>query len=485
MKKTGNRFLAMLLTVLLLFSMFPFAVTAVEIVDSGSCGENVTWTLDGNGTLTISGMGDMDNDVYFYRKGNIKTVIIEPGVTSIGDGAFFNCTGLTSVTIPDSVTRIGYSAFEGCTGLTSVTIPDSVTSIGDSAFFYCTGLTSVTISDSVTSIGRAAFSVCAGLTSVTIGNSVTSIGVSAFAGCEGLTSVTIPDSVTSIGGGAFRGCTGLTSVTIPDSVTSIGYVAFYGCDLLTDVYYSGSEAQWSRIAIKSANDPLLSATIHYSYIPHDHIWDNGEITTPATCKDEGVKTFTCTVCGETKTEPIPATGVHTWNDGKVTKEATVDEPGVKTFTCTVCGQTKTEEIPKLEKPAVPVINGEKAKEQGGSVFAAEGLAAGEFLTLAGEGASLTKADGTAVKPDEAVGSGMVLTKADGTKETVIVKGDNDGDGKVTTNDARNALRAAVGLDHPNAWQTAASLVVSDTAIQTADARGILRAAIGLDTLALV
>ena len=156
-------------------------------------------------------------------------------VTSIGDGAFGGCHGLTSVTIPNSVTSIGNEVFYGCSGLTSVTIPNSVTSIGDHAFEYCSGLTSVTIPNSVTSIGDNAFRDCSGLTSVTIPNSVTSIGDYAFSFCSGLTSVTIPNSVTSIGDKAFLLCSGLTSVTIPNSVTSIGNFAFEYCPL-TKIY---------------------------------------------------------------------------------------------------------------------------------------------------------------------------------------------------------------------------------------------------------
>ena len=133
-------------------------------------------------------------------------------VTSIGDRAFYYCSGLTSVTIPNGVTSIGNYAFYECRSLTSVTIPNSVTSIGEWAFTYCISLTSVTIPNSVTSIGDRAFYYCSGLTSVTIPNSVTSIGGSAFYGCSGLTSVTIPNSVTSIGEGAFYECSGLTSI---------------------------------------------------------------------------------------------------------------------------------------------------------------------------------------------------------------------------------------------------------------------------------
>ena len=164
-----------------------------------------------------------------------KTSIIPNTVTSIGDGAFFGCSGLTSMTIPSSVTSIGSSAFKYCSGLTSVTIPFSVTSIRNYVFWECSGLTSLDIPSSVTSIGNNAFDGCSGLTSLDIPSSVTSIGVYAFSGCSGLTSVTIPSSVTTIVYGVFYGCSGLISVTIPSSVTSIGDRAFDGCSGLTSV----------------------------------------------------------------------------------------------------------------------------------------------------------------------------------------------------------------------------------------------------------
>ncbi len=209
---------------------------------SGGMTDNCVWWCS-NGVLTISGNGAMSNYEYkqVYVSGsydykttapwgyNITSVIIQDGVTNIGDFAFYGCTGLTSVTIPDSVTSIGDYAFSGCTGLTSVTIGNSVTSIGGSAFYGCTGLTSVSIGNSLTSIGYQTFSGCTGLTSVTIPDSVTSIGYYAFRGCTGLTSVTIPDSVTGIGGYAFFGCTGLTSLSIPGSVTSMGEDVLTGC----------------------------------------------------------------------------------------------------------------------------------------------------------------------------------------------------------------------------------------------------------------
>ena len=135
-----------------------------------------------------------------------------------------------------TVTSIGNYAFYECTGLASITIPNSVTDIGEYAFYYCTELTSVTIPN-VTKIANSAFYGCTELKSITIPNSMTSIGDYAFSDCTSLTSVTIPNSVTSIGDYAFSGCTGLTSVTLPSSVTNIGNCAFYCCDGLKTVTY--------------------------------------------------------------------------------------------------------------------------------------------------------------------------------------------------------------------------------------------------------
>ena len=240
-KRIWARFFSFVLLCAFFVQALPVASAADVILYDGICGENLTWTLNTDGLLTISGTGEMED---YSSYGNvpwnglvdkINCVVIRNGVTSISYDAFMGCTGLTSVTIPDSVTNIGISAFNGCTGLTSVTIPDSVTAMGTSAFEGCTGLTSITIPDSVTWIGGSTFYGCTGLTSITIPDSVTNIDDRAFSGCTGLTSITIPDSVTNIGISAFNGCTGLTSVTIPDSVTNIGISAFNGCTGLTSV----------------------------------------------------------------------------------------------------------------------------------------------------------------------------------------------------------------------------------------------------------
>ena len=211
--------------------------SAYAAVVDGTCGDNLTWTLNTkDSTLVISGTGAMtDNPSWSDYKSYIKYVTLPDGLTSIGRSAFNDCKSLTSITIPNSVTSIGEWAFGWCSSLTSVTIPNSVTSIGNYAFWYCSGLTSITIPNSVTTIGEWAFAYCSGLTSVTLGNSVTSIGSSAFYYCSSLTSITIPNSVTSIGKEAFAYCSGLTSVTLGNSVTSIGSDAFRYCSNIQEV----------------------------------------------------------------------------------------------------------------------------------------------------------------------------------------------------------------------------------------------------------
>lgn len=244
--KLRQRVMSMLLTVAMIIGLAPVLTEHAKAATSGTCGENLTWTLDSEGTLTISGTGKMEDyteqDEYTgetdspwdARRDSIKKIFIESGVTSIGDYAFVCCSSLTSVNISNSVISIGDCAFAGCSGLISFNIPSSVISIGGNTFARCSGLTSVNIPNSVTSIGENAFCFCSSLTSIDLPNSVTSIEIGTFVG-SGLTSIDIPNSVISIGANAFYNCSGLISVNIPDSVTTIGYGAFVNCSSMTSI----------------------------------------------------------------------------------------------------------------------------------------------------------------------------------------------------------------------------------------------------------
>ena len=250
---------------------------STSIVGSGSCGENLTWTLDNAGVLNISGTGEMASDSGAnWIKSDIKKVCISEGVTSIGLGIFQHCTSLTSITMPNSIISIDSSAFLWCKSLTDITIPTSVISIGEAAFYGCNSLTNITIPKSVKTIGNSAFARCESLQSIQVDSenpcfssedgvlfsknkdilycylsakknefyqvpdSVTLIGDQAFDGCENLTSITIPGSVTSIGYYAFNGCENLSSITIHSGVISISSSAFDFCTSLTNIFIPDS-----------------------------------------------------------------------------------------------------------------------------------------------------------------------------------------------------------------------------------------------------
>ena len=219
----------------------------------GKCGENVEWKIDGNGTLTISGSGDMyDFSDYTMRAedgfpllsgefrfanyhASIRNIIIKNGVTSIGDNAFVICSNLKTVQIPDSVTSIGKNAFKLCKKLETADIPESVASIGEGAFKSCKNLKEINIPDKVECIGNETFYDCDSLTEIDIPDSVTSIGDDAFFSCNSLRKVEISKNVTQIGAGAFDGLDLLKEIEIPDSVTKLGDYAFANCRSLETV----------------------------------------------------------------------------------------------------------------------------------------------------------------------------------------------------------------------------------------------------------
>ena len=230
-------------------------------------GSGVTWQLTENTddpstyTLTIRGSGAMEdylmssNQPWCSFRKQITSVVVSPGVTSIGNLAFTRSCNIIHVDIADSVVSIGEQAFSDCSSLTDITVPQSVTYIGVKAFDSCTNLSSITLSNNITSIGTYAFNNCTNLTSITIPGSVTSIGWGAFSNCTKLTSITIPDSVTTIDPCAFKNCSSLTSITIPGSVTSIGSNVFDDCTSLNDIRYSGTSE--SVISALSGYVPTL------------------------------------------------------------------------------------------------------------------------------------------------------------------------------------------------------------------------------------
>jgi len=307
-------------------------------LDSGSCGDDLSWYLtdtdaDGIGeTLVIHGSGEMrvtrrasDVPWHAYRS-SIKSIILSPGLTTISNYAFEECTNLTSITIPEGVASLGYYVFNSCSNLQIVNLPQSLIAIGmyafgscsslrnidlprnlssidSSAFKDCTSLQSIVIPEGIDAISQYCFMKCSSLESVTFPQGLEKISYCAFNDCTSLNEVILPQGLTAIDGAAFKFCRSLRSIVIPDSVTAIDSLAFSYAGL-TDVYYFGTQDQWKSIdVVDSGNEPLTDATLHLIH-PSDLITPTiiqpagGTIALPGICVKGGSVAVTAVPAAE-------------------------------------------------------------------------------------------------------------------------------------------------------------------------------------------
>ena len=240
MKNFFSKIMSILLVLIMAVSVIPMSsFNASAVTYGGDCGTNVRWRQEsGTDVLTIKGTGNMRNGSFYpssLEKREIKTIIIEEGVESIGDAAFSGFSNIKSITIPDSVTSIGGSAFSGCSSLESITIPKSVISIGSNAFFDCISLKSITVPENVTVIPSRMMDNCKNLETVIIKGNITSIGGDAFSQCYNLKSINLPASLELIESYAFWDCISLESITLPDGLTEIEQSVFYNCASLKNI----------------------------------------------------------------------------------------------------------------------------------------------------------------------------------------------------------------------------------------------------------
>ncbi len=321
---------------------------------SGSCGENVTFNFEElTGTLTISGSGDMtdysvnsSNYSPFHGVGDIKSVVIQNGVTSIGDDAFRSCKNIESLTIGDTVNHIGGGAFLGCTKLKSVIMPDSITSIDDGAFYNCTALETVKLSNELTEISGYVFCDCKSLKSIEFPEKITTIKGSSFYGCDSFTSVVIPQNVTFVGYGAFDGCVKLEKVTILNK----------NCEIQdTD----SSNIVFTKFAVLYVKQNSLAAQYAKKY-NYDivYICSDGDENHNLCYKgyffedSKFIEKYECSECGYTvrrdvNDSVVPCAGEHQFNAGEVVIVYDSDNDEKQTYkksVCANCGFTGFEHL---------------------------------------------------------------------------------------------------------------------------------------------
>ncbi len=298
----------------------------------------------------------------------LNGVSLPKAVTAIGDFGLAG-NSFTAVSLPDGLQTLGRGAFDACASLSGMTLPAAITAVPDKCFNDCTKLLTVDYKGEVTAIGERAFEGCKSLTKAPIPAAVTALGNSAFNGCVALTDVTLPAGVTAVPDACFQDCTALADMKLPATVTSVGHNAFTGCTALGDVRcYGAPPTVQPGGAAEHSFEPAI-VTIHYNPDPvygwtldTDGTWQGYKVsskgaclhtgygttenTVPATCGEAGRVDTICSNCGDViATKVVPATGAHTWDNGTVTTEPTETTPGVRTFTCAVCSQTKTEVIP--------------------------------------------------------------------------------------------------------------------------------------------
>ena len=380
-------------------------------------------------TLYVSGYRGAPSDVV------IPSQIDGKLVTEIGENAFKNCTSLINITIPDSVMNIGDCAFSGCTNIEAINVdennkvyssangvlfnkdmtellyypvckndknyivPNSITNINDYAFDGCANLESISLQNGVVDIGYGAFRGCTSLVNITIPKGVTVIRYGTFDSCTSLTNITIPNSVTWIDYNVFNNCVSLDSITIPSSVTSIGdYALGYTCNENTNWEYIKTDSLKIKCYKNTEGEQYAKDNgFEYELLEcKEHEFGDWSITRVARCTEDGEKVRICSICNETETEiipatghkevidkavaatctktgltegihcsvcdavikaqeVIPATGKHSFGEWKTTKPATCTTAGTKTRSCSVCGKVETQTIAKTAHKYVNMV----------------------------------------------------------------------------------------------------------------------------------
>lgn len=366
--------LALLLTMLISADIVGISASST----SGSCGTKATYSYNKTTkTLTISGTGatndygitSLKRAPWYDFKSELTTIVVEEGITTIGQLNFYNCAKLTSVTLPSTLKKISggtanYGAFRECVALTSITLPDGLEEIDDMVFRGCTALKTVTLPGTIKTLGISVFQDCSNLETVTFGEGMTSTGIQTFRD-SGLKYVNFSSTITTISAYTFFN-TRITSIEIPENVTAIGTRAFADCTHLQTVTvhnpntefqgiigedpFNGSEQSITFYGHSGSTTQTYANTKNYNFIsldPCDHESTHEVITLEPTCTETGITTQVCDNCGFTVSQAdIPATG-HSYElieEVDKTDETKSDCDGhiYRTYECSVCGDLQDE-----------------------------------------------------------------------------------------------------------------------------------------------
>lgn len=345
-----SRLMAVLMALVLVIGAAP---TALAEGESGTIGDNLSWSLSG-GTLTITGKGAMANisetgrAPWYEVRNEIYQVVLLEGLTSIGDMAFYECSKLQSVVIPASVTRIGKFAFAYCSDLKILNLGSGVTAIEECAFTDCYRLASLDLPGKLKTIGKKAFYRCESIPTVTVPSSVTSLGISAFGYCSSLVSADVQAKISEIPSLLFYGCDRLATVQLPDSVQTIGYHAFLDCTVLNTVYYNGKSQTPEQIQAaigRDVSDFGSGGTVSSGT-------SGGAVTSGGvTAGADGSAVFESTTVNQGKNTTVSTQTQYTQSSGTQAGSVTTD------ITVTINGQNGWDEASDLVGEALNNTNG--------------------------------------------------------------------------------------------------------------------------------
>lgn len=378
MKKRITKMLAFAVSlVLIMTALFSVNLAVATAATAGTCGDSATWSYDSaTTTLTISGTGaTKDYNAMLSKapwtdyKSSITTVVVNEGITEIGNYSFYNCTALTSVSLPSTLVSLhgsgtmttSYGCFQGCTALTSITLPEGLESIGNCAFKDCTALKGITLPNSLTALSYGAFSNCTALVNVTFGNGLTETGSNSFYN-SGVKNINWSDSITTVSSYSFYGFQG-TELNFPENITYIGYRAFADNYFLKKVTVNNANTQIATALNTEISSPFagheqdnvtiyghkgstaesFAAQFSYPFVSLDecdHETTHEVIKLEATCTETGILQNVCDNCGAVVSETAIAALGHDYAVTETVDNTEIDGHIYTSETCTRCGDVR-------------------------------------------------------------------------------------------------------------------------------------------------